>query len=45
MGRSPHRGKARTVREGLMLESMQSPGGGFWLLAVDRRSKTIWITG
>lgn len=45
MGRSPHGGKGRTVRDGLMLESMQSPGGGFWLLAVGRRPKTTWITG
>ena len=45
MGRSPHRGKRWNVREDSMLEYMQSPGDGFWLLAVDRRSKTSWIMG
>ena len=45
MGKSPHRGKGRNVREDSMLESVQSPGDGFWLLAVDRRSKTSWIMG
>lgn len=40
MGRSPQRGKGRNAGEHLTLESMQSLANGFWLLAVDRRSRT-----